>query len=189
MSENIPAHDSSMPPSEWVRRWAARIAPGARVLDVACGSGRHSRLLRALGFSVFAVDRDENAIAALRSLEGIEARVADLESGPWPYGGLRFGGIVVANYLHRPLLPVLIDALDERGVLIYETFAAGNERFGRPRNPAFLLRPGELLDAVHGHLRVVAYEDLQVESPRPAMVQRICAERQPTIAPLDRALR
>ena len=189
MIENVPAHDAPSPPSDWVRRFSPRIAPGVRVLDVACGSGRHTLLLRAMGYSVFAVDRDEAATDALRPLAGVEVRVADLESEPWPYGGLRFGGIVVTNYLHRPLLPVLIDALDERGVLIYETFAAGNERFGRPRNPAFLLRPGELLDAVRGRLRVIAYEDLQIEAPRPAMVQRICAERQPTIVPLDETLR
>ena len=189
MIENAPAHDASAAPSEWVRRWASRIARGARVLDVACGSGRHVRLLHSMGFSVCAADRDERAIDALRPLAGVDARVADLESGPWPYGELRFGGIVVANYLHRPLLPRLIDALDERGVLIYETFAVGNERFGRPSNPAFLLRAGELLDAVRGRLRVVAYEDLQVESPRPAMVQRICAERQPTNVPQLESLR
>ena len=176
MVENVHGHDPSSAPSEWVRRWTSRIAAGACVLDVASGAGRHTRLLCEMGFAVFAVDRDAPAIAALRSISGVEARVADLEAQPWPYTQ-RFGGIVVTNYLHRPLLPVLIDALDERGVLIYETFAAGNGRFGRPSNPAFLLEPGELLDTVRGHLRVIAYEDLQVNSPRPAMVQRICAER------------
>ena len=104
-------------------------------------------------------------------------KVADLEAGTWPYPGERFGGIIVTNYLHRPLLATLIDALDARGVLIYETFAAGNESYGRPSNPAFLLAPGELLDTVRGRLRVIAYEDLYVESPRSAMVQRICAQR------------
>jgi SAM-dependent methyltransferase len=170
------AHDAFATPSEWVCRWAPRIVTGARVLDLACGAGRHTRLLRDIGYRVFAVDRDAAAVADLRALTGVEVNVADLESGPWPYAGQRFGGIVVTNYLHRPLLPTLVDSLDEHGVLIYETFAAGNERYGRPSNPAFLLQPGELLDAVRGRLRVVAYEDLQVESPRLAMVQRICAQ-------------
>ena len=171
------AHDALTPPSDWVCRWAPRIFPGARVMDVACGSGRHTRLLHDLGFSVSAVDRDAAAVAVLRSLRGVDVNVADLEAGPWPYPGERFGGIVVTSYLHRPLLPTLIAALDAQGVLIYETFAAGNERYGRPSNPAFLLQPGELLEAVRGHLRVIAYEDLYIESPRPAMVQRICAQR------------
>lgn len=172
-----PPHDAALAPSEWIRRWAPRIAPAGRVLDLACGSGRHARLLHASGYRVHAVDRDASAVAPLRALAGVETTVADLESGPWPYPALAFDGIVVANYLNRPLVPVLIEALAERGVLIYETFAAGNERYGRPSNPAFLLQPGELLEAVRGRLRVIAYEDLYVETPRPAMVQRICAER------------
>jgi len=171
------AHGVCVKPSEWVRRWAPRIVPGACVLDLACGTGRHTRLLRDMGYRVHAVDRDAAAVAELRSVAGVEVVVADLEGGPWPLAGQHFGGIVVTNYLHRPLLPALIDSLDAQGVLIYETFAAGNERFGRPANPAFLLQPGELLEAVRGRLRVIAYEDLYVESPRPAMMQRICAER------------
>ena len=103
---------------------------------------------------------------------------ADLEAGPWPYAGRRFDGVVVTNYLHRPLLPALVESLERGGLLVYETFATGNERFGKPSNPAFLLRPGELLEAVHGRLRVLAYEDLVVEEPRPAAVQRICARRE-----------
>jgi len=111
----------------------------------------------------------------VRAVPGVTIRVADLEAGPWPYPGSTFAAVVVANYLHRPLLPALVGALAPNGLLIYETFAAGNERFGRPSNPAFLLQPGELLEAVRGRLRVLAYEDLQVAEPKPAMVQRICA--------------
>jgi SAM-dependent methyltransferase len=163
-------------PSAWVRRWAGWIRPGGAVLDVACGTGRHARFLAQLGFEVDAVDRDralfEDPPPNVAVLE------ADLESGPWPYAGRRFDGVVVTNYLHRPLLAALVESLERGGLLVYETFAAGNERFGKPSNPAFLLRAGELLDAVHGKLRVLAYEDLVVEEPRPAAVQRICARRE-----------
>jgi SAM-dependent methyltransferase len=163
--------------SPWVRRWAGRIPAASEVLDLACGSGRHSRYLAGLGHRILAVDRDVDALAGLAAVDGVDPRFADLETGTWPLGERRFGGIVVTNYLHRPLFPHLVDALAGGGVLIYETFAAGNERFGRPSNPDFLLRPGELLERVAGKTRVVAYEDLQVDEPGPAMVQRICAVR------------
>jgi SAM-dependent methyltransferase len=164
-------HDAA--PSAWVARFAALIAPGGACLDLACGGGRHTRLLAARGHAVTAVDRDAEAIAALRGLAGVEAVVADLEAGPWPLPGRRFAAVVVANYLYRPLFPAILNALEDGGVLIYETFAVGNERFGRPRNPDFLLRPGELLDVVRGRLTVVAYEHGLID--RPAVVQRICA--------------
>jgi SAM-dependent methyltransferase len=164
-----------LPPSPWVQRWSSGIRPGGAVLDVAAGSGRHARLLARMGFEVDAVDRDRSLFA------DVPARVAlleaDIEAGPWPYAGRLFDAIVVTNYLHRPLLPVLVESLEPGGLLVYETFARGNERFGKPSNPAFLLAPGELLDAVRGKLRVVAYEDLTVEHPRPAAVQRIAARR------------
>ena len=163
-------------PSPWVLRWLTLVRPGGAVLDVAAGAGRHARLAARLGFEVDAVDRDASLFAdpppQVRVLE------ADIEAGPWPYAGRRFDAIVVANYLHRPLLPVLADSLETGGVLIYETFAQGNERFGKPSNPAFLLAPGELLEAVRGQLRVVAFEDLVVSDPRPAAVQRLCARRE-----------
>lgn len=164
-------------PSAWVCRWAERIAPGGRVLDVACGRGRHARWLAARGHPVEAVDRDPALLAELVATPGIVTRCADLESGPWPYAGQAFAAIVVVNYLHRPLFPHLLAVLAPGGVLIYETFAAGNERYGRPANPDFLLRPGELLDVARGALRVLAYEDLFVADPKPAMIQRICATR------------
>ena len=167
-------HDLTAP-STWVTRWADRVPAGGEVLDIACGNGRHSRYFAARGHLVQAVDRDAAAVARLAGVSGISARCADLEGGPWPYEGKRFTGIVVANYLYRPLFSRLLAVLGEDGVLIYETFAAGNERYGRPTNPAFLLRPGELLEVVQGRLRVIAYEDLHVSDPKPAMVQRICA--------------
>ncbi len=164
-------HDAE--PSPWVAAWATLMRPGGAVLDVACGAGRHALLLARMGFEVDAVDRDPGLFAD--PPPGVRLLKADIEAGPWPYMGRRFDGIVVTNYLHRPLLPVLVDSLEPGGVLVYETFAQGNERFGKPSNPAFLLAPGELLEAVRGRLRVVAYEDRTVELPRPAAVQRICA--------------
>lgn len=161
-------------PSPWVTRWAGLIPTGGRVLDVAAGEGRHARYLAGLGHPVEAVDRDAEALASAAG-QGIVTRQADLEDGPWPYEGAAFAGIVVCNYLWRPLLPRILEALAPRGVLIYETFAVGNERYGRPSNPDFLLRPGELLEAVRGRLAVVAFEQGFVSRPKPAMVQRLCA--------------
>ena len=165
-----------VPPSPWVARWATLVRPGGEVLDLACGGGRHARFLAKLGFEVEAVDRDASLFPDPPA--GVALREADLESGGWPYAGRLFDGIVVTNYLHRPLLPVLAASLEPGGVLVYETFARGNERFGKPSNPDFLLAPGELLEAVRGRLRVLAYEDLVVDHPRPAAVQRLCARRE-----------
>lgn len=161
-------------PSEWVKRFCGLIRPGGRVLDLACGRGRHAKLLRGLGYAVVALDRDADALRALG--EGIEPVQADVESGPWPFAPRSFDGIVVANYLHRPLFPSIREALAEDGVLIYETFAAGNERHGRPANPDFLLQPDELLRQCRP-LDTVAFEQGYVSRPRPAVVQRICAIR------------
>ena len=169
------AHSPPDQPSAWVLRWAPRIPAAGRVLDLACGSGRHARWLAARGHRVEAVDRDADALDALVGVAGVSTRVADLENGPWPYAGEKFAAIVVVNYLHRPLFPHLLAGLAPGGALIYETFAAGNERYGRPRNPDFLLQPGELLQVAHGRLEVIAYENLTVEAPRPAVVQRMCA--------------
>lgn len=158
-------------PSEWVRRWADLVARGP-LLDVACGGGRHATLFAQRGIPVVAVDRDPQAIA------GVQFVQADLEGAPWPFAGRRFGAVVVTNYLHRPLLPLLAQSLEEGGVLIYETFMAGNEKFGRPSNPAFLLEPGELLMAFAA-LTPVAFEQGCAERPKPAMVQRLCAVKGP----------
>ncbi len=164
-------------PSPWVVRWANELAAGAPVLDVASGAGRHARFLADRPCAVTAVDRDATLIGELAGVAGVATLVADLEAEPWPLPGRRFAGVVVTNYLHRPLLPALVDAVEPGGVLIYETFAAGNERFGRPSNPDFLLQPGELLELVHGRMRVLAYEDVFDPVPQPRMVQRICARK------------
>ncbi len=166
-------------PSPWVLRWADAAPSAGRVLDVACGQGRHARWFAARGYAVDAVDRSADGLANLTNVPNVTPLCADLEVGAWPYlnSGGAYACVVVTNYLHRPLLPRLIDAVAPGGVLIYETFAVGNERFGRPSNPDFLLQPGELLEAVRGHLRVIAYEDVTIAAPRPACVQRICALR------------
>lgn len=170
------SHDE-LPPSAWVERWAPLIGAG-EVLDLACGRGRHARWLAALGHKVVALDRDRDALASLESVANVETLCADLESGgPWPLGTRRFSGIVVANYLHRPLFKDLIDALAPGGVLLYETFMAGNERYGKPSNPDFLLRPGELIESFGGALAVVAFEQGTVTRPRTAVVQRLCARK------------
>jgi len=158
------AHASLETPSPWVVRWAPLVKRGP-VLDVASGAGRHARFFAARGLEVVAVDREAQVIPGVRSIR------ADLEDGsPWPFAGQRFGAIVVTNYLHRALFPTLAESLHQNGVLIYETFMVGNERFGKPSNPDFLLRPGELLQAF-GALTVVAFEQGATES---AVVQRIC---------------
>ena len=164
--------------SPWVRRWAHLVPPGGAVLDVACGRGRHSRFFAHRGCRVTAVDRDA---LALESITGIaQAVCADIESGPWPFAGRMFDGVVVTNYLWRALLPTVVAAVAPGGVLIYETFAAGNEAFGKPSRPDFLLQPGELLRACDG-LNVVAYEHGLL--PQPArIVQRIAAVRLETPA-------
>lgn len=164
--------------SFWVERFLPMVAAGGSVLDLACGKGRHALLLAERGYRVEAVDRDAASLAEIRAREPrIATRQADLEGGPWPYHGSAFDGIVVTNYLYRPLLPMLLNALEVNGVLIYETFMVGNERFGKPSNPAFLLRPGELLEVVKRRLTVVAFEQGEVTLPRPAVVQRLCATR------------
>jgi SAM-dependent methyltransferase len=165
-----------------VRRWAALIAPRGRVLDVACGSGRHLRWLAGRGHAVTGIDRDAAAVAALPSVGRIV--LADIERDAWPLPGETFDGIVVTNYLWRPLLATIVASLAPGGVLIYETFAVGNERFGKPSNPDFLLQPGELLWAC-ASLQIVAYEDGLLDDP-PRRVQRITARRQPQeAAPLE----
>ena len=162
-------------PSEWVRRWSHLVPAGAAVLDVACGAGRHLRWFHALGHPVTGIDRDPSAVQAAARLG--EAIAADIENSPWPLAGRAFGGVVVTNYLWRPLLSAIVQCVAPGGVLIYETFASGNETVGRPARPDFLLQPGELLSACTG-LRVVAYEDGFLDGPA-RFVQRIAAVRAP----------
>lgn len=161
-------------PSPWVRRFAGLVKPRGAVLDVACGSGRHLRWLAAQGFAVTGVDRDADVLEALAALcPSAELITADIEAGPWPLPGRRFDAVVVTNYLWRALLPRLRTALADDGVLIYETFATGQQTIGKPSRPDFLLQNGELLQAFAG-LRVVSYED--GFEPEPARyVQRIVA--------------
>ncbi len=180
MTSGSNAHLGPMPPSPWVVRFAHLVPSkgpsGGQVLEVACGSGRHSRFFLALGRRVVAVDRDVSGVADLEADPDADIIEADLEGGgPWPLGERRFAGVIVVNYLYRPLFPALLGAVEPGGVLLYETFARGNERFGRPRSPDFLLESGELLKVVSGHMQVIAYEQGRITTPRPAVIQRLCA--------------
>lgn len=170
-------HTASATPSSWMMRFAPLIAAGGEVLDYACGSGRHARWLAQRGFRVDAVDRDGIALQLLQGLPKIHTREADLEGETWPFEGCQFDAIVVTNYLYRPRFPQLLKLLRPGGVLIYETFMLGNARFGKPSNPEFLLRPNELLERLVGDWTIVAFEQGEVQTPRPAVMQRICAVR------------
>lgn len=168
-------------PSRWVQRWSHLVPAGGTVLDVACGQGRHLRWFAGRGHAVTGVDRDPTAVSAAASAGRVVQ--ADIENGPWPFEGQRFNAVVVTNYLWRALLPVIVDSVAEGGVLIYETFASGNESVGRPSRPDFLLRSGELLQAC-ASLHVVAYENGFCDHPE-RFVQRIAALRKrPSDAPL-----
>jgi SAM-dependent methyltransferase len=171
-------HPFSDQPSAWVVRFTPLILRG-EVLDLACGGGRHARHLAAQGHRVVALDRDGGLLERLAAPDIVTMQYdLEQEGRPWPFEAGRFSAIVVTNYLHRPLFPHLIDSLAPDGVLIYETFAHGNQHFGKPSNPDFLLAPGELLDVVRSAavpLRVLAFEDGYVAQPKPAMMQRICA--------------
>ena len=168
-----------MSASPWIERFGVHVAPPGPVLDLACGGGRHTRWFASRGCDVVAVDRDLRGVADLVGSSRVRLVEADLEAGSaFPVAGDRFAAVVVTNYLWRPILDDVVGAVAEGGWLLYETFAVGNERFGRPSNPDFLLRRNELLDLARRHdLLVVAYEDLQVDEPRPAVVQRIAARR------------
>lgn len=168
-------HDASSP-APWIVRFQALVPAGTAVLDVAAGNGRHAVLFQGRGHAVTAVDRDAAALRALRE-PGLEIIEADLEHGPWPVPGRTFGGVIVCNYLWRSLLPLIVSSVAPGGALLYSTFAVGNERYGRPRNPDFLLQPGELLEAVRGPLIVRAYEHGPEGEPVHAIRQSLCAVR------------
>jgi SAM-dependent methyltransferase len=169
------AHAAVDTPSPWIVRWSNTIAPNGSVLDLACGSGRHVRYLAARGLRVTAVDRNREGLD--RCSAAAERIEADLESAPWPLAGRRFDAVVVTNYLWRALMPHIVDCVAPNGLLLYETFARGNERFGKPSNPEFLLRAGELLTHVNG-LHVLAFEDGTADAPT-RRIQRVAAWRTP----------
>lgn len=167
-----------IPPSPWVTRHLGLVRPGGRVLDLACGTGRHARLAAERGFPVLAVDRNFAAISSLEGVAGISTAQLDLEGDDWSLAGEQFAGIIVTNYLWRPRLPELMALLECGGTLIYETFMIGNEAYGKPSNPDFLLRSGELRDvAAAAGLRQIAFIEGYVATPKPAMIQAICAVR------------
>jgi SAM-dependent methyltransferase len=185
-SEPEQRHAGAVEPSPWVVRFAPLATPGGTVLDLACGTGRHGRHFLSRGHDVVFLDRDVSLVADLAGDARVEIVEADLETGAaLPFGDRRFAGIVVTNYLWRPLLPALAAAIDEDGVLIYETFGRGNEAYSRPRNPDHLLRPGELIAAFGGTLQVVAYECGLRHDPKPRVIQRIAAVNSDRPAPLE----
>ena len=163
--------------SPWVLQHSHLIPAGGHVLDLACGNGRHTRHLQAQSFKVVASDKDLSGVLDLAGSRGIELLQADLETEDWPFSAGQFDGIIVTNYLYRPHFPQIVDSLAHNGLLIFETFAAGNEKYGRPRNPAYLLNPDELLHAFGDSLNVVAFEQAEDRLPHPAVRQRICARR------------
>lgn len=181
-------HSPIQTASAWIKRFASLI-PNGEVLDLACGHGRHTRLLLEMGHTVLALDRDEAALEVVTQIAVdktassplLQILQYDLENGaPWPFERERFSGIVVTNYLHRPLFPHIFSSLAPQGVLLYETFCAGNELFGKPSNPDFLLQPAELFAMAGQHLpdgHVIAFEDGFQELPTPSMVQRLCVRR------------
>jgi len=179
MRESAESHAAIGEPSAWVRHWASRVPESGAVLDVACGSGRHARFFADLGHPVDAVDSNPDCISALSAVAGVHALRADIENGPWPYTGRQFAGVVVTNYLHRPLFPRLLESVSPGGVLIYETFAVGNEAYGRPKNPDFLLKPGELRAVISNDWLVLGYEHGLMTLPKPAVIQRICVMAPP----------
>ena len=180
LTANNCAHNVLEPPSAWIKRWAHLVKPNGTVLDVACGLGRHAYYFYQLGHPVILLDRAQDAIESITiDPRFCEKVVSDIESDAWPLAGRVFDAVVVTNYLWRPLLPNLLASVATSGVLIYETFAAGNETVGRPSRPDFLLQPGELLE-ICKDLRVVAFEDgfISGDDAHFRFVQRIAAVRE-----------
>lgn len=164
-----------LPLSAWLLRWLPLLPAGGSALDLACGSGRHANRLAEAGLRVTAVDRSPGLLDP--RVDGLQA---DLEQGPWPLSGRRFDVVLVTNYLWRPRMAELLACVDDW--YLHETFAIGQEQLGRPRNPAYLLRPGELLEVCAGAgLQVLAYEDGVVNGSR---LQRVAARRRAGPLPL-----
>ena len=162
--------------STWVRRFLPGVAKGGSILDVACGAGRHMRLALELGYTVTGIDKDLSQVEDLAARKDVGLIEADLESGrAFPLKDMAYDGVIVTNYLWRPILADIIGCVADDGVLIYETFAAGHERHGKPCNPDFLLANNELLEAVLPRLCVVAYEHGLRGGKHPKIVQRIAA--------------
>ncbi|NQW94412.1 MAG: class I SAM-dependent methyltransferase [Polaromonas sp.] len=174
------------PPSAWVKRWSHLVKPKGTVLDVACGYGRHAYYFYQQIHPLALVDRAQEAIESITiEAHSCEKVVADIENGPWPFEGRQFDAVVVTNYLWRPLMPTLLASLAPGGVLIYETFAQGNETVGKPSRPDFLLRSGELLE-ICKDLRVVGFEDGFIKgepSQTQRFIQRIAAVHEDTVNP------
>ncbi len=164
-------------PSPWIVKYAPLIPKQGRVLDLACGYGRHAIWLAEQGYRVDAINRDTKAVSDLSGLDNVNVLMIDLETSHWPQSDQRYDGLVVSRYLYRPLLPVLATMLNPGGVLIYETFMVGNERYGKPSNPNYLLRQNELLEIYSPLLKIISFEQGEEHQPRPAVMQRICASR------------
>jgi len=169
-------------PSPWVMKFAPLIRPGGSVLDLACGNGRHAIWLAGQGYAVDAIDRNAEALAPMAGMQNINISIADLETADGYEFAHSYDGIIVSRYLHRPLLKTLAGILNPGGVLVYETFMLGNERYGKPSNPDFLLEPDELQNLYSPLLKIVAFEQGEVSLPRPAVMQRICAVKGPVAA-------
>lgn len=164
-------------PCEWLLRQASHLARGARTLDLAGGAGRNARWLAANGMRVVIADRDAQALSGLHAVPGIETVTCDLENGPWPWPDAAFDAVVVTHYLYRPRWPELVGCLKPGGILIYRTFMTGQERFGRPSRPAFLLQPDELFDWARQWGCVLAFEQGEVTVPRPACMQAVVVRK------------
>jgi len=164
-------------PSSWIVKFAPLIKSQGLVLDLACGSGRHAKWLAQQGYQVDALDRDPIATSSMQGIDGIRIQLTDLETTEPPSFEHSYDGIIVSRYLHRPLLTSLATILKPGGILIYETFMRGNERYGKPSNPDFLLMPDELLNTYSPLLNVISFEQGEVMEPKPAMLQRICAQK------------
>ena len=170
----------SLLPSDWVQRCSDLLKPCSTILDLACGSGRHTHYLAGKGHNVTALDKNPEALSKISSSIGIRPYEFDLETGSWPFLERKFDAIVVTNYLYRPILQNIVNTLSPSGILIYETFMSGNEQFGRPSNPDFLLMPNELINLVHEKLHVLLYEAGRANDPKPGLIQRICAVSGPS---------